>query len=143
MSVAKQYKNRRENVLINDIPPEILTEAKLSADGFVKNTDYATTSVGGVIKTGGTNNGNILSSGTLIGVTRTAAEYATFNNNGFISKGTLENIKDKLVSGGLAAIADTLSPTAEVGTVFKDLALVKGADGAWMVTFLTITPPTH
>ena len=142
MAVSKQFNNRRQPVLINAIDPEILTEAKLSADGFVKNTDYAKADTGGTIKTGNAYATAVTTAGALTSQTKTAEQYATSNANMFISRGTLENIKDKLVSGGLATIADALSPTAAEGTVFKDLALVKGADGAWTVTFLTITPPT-
>lgn len=142
MAVSKQFNNRRQPVLINEINPEILTETKLSADGFVKNTDYAKADIGGVFKTGTAYATAVTSSGALTSQAKTAEQYASGNTNMFISKGTLENVKSVFVSGGLSTIADTLSPTAAEGTVFKDLALVKGADGSWSVTFLTITPPT-
>ena len=142
MSVDKQIKNRRENIVINDIPPEILTEAKLSADGYVKNTDYPTSSTAGVIKAATSYGTTVTSQGFLGAQTRTAAQYPGDANTLLVGKGTLENIKGLLVSGALGTIADALvDPPAAEGTVFKDLALVKGADGAWTITFLTVVPP--
>lgn len=141
MSVAKQFNNRRQPILINAIDPEILTEAKLTADGYVKNTDYATSSTGGVIRTSAGNGSQMGSGGILVPSVRTAEQYESASPNTFIGKGTLENVKDKITSGGLATFADSLAPDAAVGTVFTDLTLVKGSDGAWTVTFLTITPP--
>lgn len=141
MAVSKQFNNRRENILINDIPPEILTEAKLTADGYVKNTDYPTSTKAGVIKAATSYGTTVTPQGFLGAQTRTAVQYAGDANTLIVGKGTLDNVKDVIVTGGLATIADTLSPTALTGTVFKDLALVKGADGAWSLTFLTVTPP--
>ncbi len=59
---------------------------------YVKNTDYATASKGGVIK-GSSYYGNAIDSdGHLQGVSKTYAEYSNGSNGLFISKGTLENV---------------------------------------------------
>lgn len=57
---------------------------------YVQNTDYATGSTGGVIKTG---NGLWLSSdGKTNASTLSYADYTNFGNNTFLGKGTLENV---------------------------------------------------
>lgn len=57
---------------------------------YVKNTDYATSSKGGVIKTGyGFLTG---SSGSALAEVRSYAQYQNDNERFFISKGTLENV---------------------------------------------------
>lgn len=66
------------------VKPEDLTD-------YVKNTNYATSSKGGVIKTN-TNYGTSIANGILIGQEKTYANYQTANNNMFIAKGTLENV---------------------------------------------------
>lgn len=58
---------------------------------YVKNTDYATSSVGGVIKAN-TNAFNVNSSGQPNCDTRTYDNYNNASNTIFISKGTLENV---------------------------------------------------
>ena len=60
-------------------------------NGYVKNTDYATSSVGGVIKVNSAY-GLQVASGTLTGSTRTYAQYGTDDNTVVIDKGTLENV---------------------------------------------------
>lgn len=110
--MAKQIKNRREDLYINEVPPEILTEKKLSDDGFVKNTDYATSSVGGVIKASSTY-GVYISQGTLLGTTRTLEQYeANTAGNMIISKGTLENVFAELIQKYIKAIflANVMEP---------------------------------
>lgn len=66
------------------------TNANIDLTDYVQNTDYATSSTGGVIKLGG---GLTLSGdGKTIGEVR---NYATYQQSGdvlFISKGTLENV---------------------------------------------------
>ena len=60
---------------------------------YVENTDYATDSVGGVFKTSATAGTYVgQSSGTLYAANITYSNYSSFTNNGFISKGTLENV---------------------------------------------------
>lgn len=81
---------------------------------YVTNTDYATSSVGGVIKVS-TDYGLNVADGNLRGVTRTYAQYSNLSNNALISKGTLENVitgKDlttkTYVDGLVGDIATTL-----------------------------------
>lgn len=60
---------------------------------YVKNTDYATNSKGGVVKANNYYNANISSnSGTLFCDTNTYVQYGRKEDNSFISKGTLENV---------------------------------------------------
>lgn len=65
------------------VKPEDLTD-------YVKNTDYATGSKGGVVKTG--NRFSVNSSGIPSCAERTYAQYQTDANGSFISKATLENV---------------------------------------------------
>lgn len=58
---------------------------------FVNETDYASNSTGGVIKTG-INSYDINSSGYLYADTQTYADYGNLSNTNFIGKGTLENV---------------------------------------------------
>ena len=57
---------------------------------YVKNTDYATSSKGGVVKTG--NSVSILVNGAISADTRTYEYYQNMDNKHFIGKGTLENV---------------------------------------------------
>lgn len=78
---------------------------------YVKNTDYATTSKGGVIKTANSY-GTAMSSGTLIGKSISYSDYGSAQNLMFISKGTLENV---ITGKGLVSntiIKNTNSTTA-------------------------------
>lgn len=59
---------------------------------YVKNTDYATSSTGGVIKINGNFGTNKNSNGYLISTTKTYADYGNADNGMFVSKGTLENV---------------------------------------------------
>lgn len=59
---------------------------------YVKNTDYATSSVGGVIKVGSNAVSINAQDGKLYAEARTYSDYTNAGNNIFISKGTLENV---------------------------------------------------
>ena len=132
MAVDKQIMNRRQGVLINAIDPEILTEAKLSTDGFVKNTDYATDTIGGTIKTSSGAATAVGVSGALVCVTRTAAQYDSANNNIFISKGTLENVIASLVIKMFAAEADPTGLAAD-GTKWNFTLLKQTDEYIWLI----------
>jgi hypothetical protein len=67
----------------------VTTSEKNTWNGKVGPTDYATGSVGGVIKLG---NGLSISSGVLAANTFTYSDYEATGNNRFVSKGTLENV---------------------------------------------------
>lgn len=59
---------------------------------YVKNTDYATNSKGGVIKTSNTAGSEISNEGVFKPKIRSYAQYLNDSNALFISKGTLENV---------------------------------------------------
>ncbi len=59
--------------------------------GLVSDTDYATSSKGGVIKVANSK-GTSISNGVLTAATVTYENYGNLNGNGFISKGTLDNV---------------------------------------------------
>jgi hypothetical protein len=67
------------------------TQLEETLEDYVKNTDYATSSVGGVVKVGANgvslNNLGILQAGV-----SSYSDYQSKTNNYFISKGTLENV---------------------------------------------------
>ena len=69
---------------------------------YVKNTDYATSDKGGVVKVGSTN-GLTIYNGLLIGVEKPLSFYTPVANNFIICKGTLENIKNDLVKRAVTA----------------------------------------
>lgn len=59
---------------------------------YVKNTNYANGSTGGVFLTSGTYGTFVSNNGYLQALNKSASQYATMNDNGFIGKGTLENV---------------------------------------------------
>jgi len=63
---------------------------QIDLTNYVKNTDYATTSKGGVVKAG--NNAAVNINGVLSANTMSYESYQIANNINFISKGTLENV---------------------------------------------------
>lgn len=66
--------------------------AGIDLTDYVKNTDYATSSKGGVIKISNDLGSDISSAGVIRGYTRTYSGYTSMDNAGIISKGTLENV---------------------------------------------------
>lgn len=117
----KEVMNRRQDVIITGIDPVIENisgiETQLSTDGFVKNTDYASTSKGGTIKTATSRATAISGSGILEASTITAANYASANNGSFVSKGTLDNlIAAGTLGGGVTYSADE----TKIGTLFGE-----------------------
>lgn len=155
--MAVEIKNRRENILINSIPPEILTadqaaDAALEAvadagyltaetaatAGFVKNTDYATSSKGGVVKTSANYGSAITASGGMMGVSKSLEDYATADNRLIISRGTLENIIQTLVKRELIALLGGVD-TDVTGTLLSSWFAEKTADG-WNITAAKSTP---
>ena len=63
-----------------------------SLTDYVKNTDYATNSTGGVIKVDGGYALQVSPTGAIRGLSRTVAQYGNLDNAGIICKGTLENV---------------------------------------------------
>lgn len=75
---------------------------------YVKNTDYATSSVGGVVKVNSQYGLALLEDGTLRGVTADYTTYGVRSNNFAISKGTLENVLNARI-GDIATLLDTIN----------------------------------
>lgn len=75
------------------------------AGNYVTNTDYATSSVGGVLKVSNGDYGMVVDEGVLKGAVRTVTQYENMSSKGMICKGTLENVltdkdyQEELVSG--------------------------------------------
>lgn len=102
---------------------------------YVKNTDYATASKAGVFVPSSTYSVNMTSAGRLTSITKTLEQYNDLSNVSFISKGTLENIKENLVT----SIADTkYQPIGEYATK-DELNLKVGKDEFVGISDLTKT----
>ena len=75
------------------------------ADSAVQNTDYASSSTGGVIKVSNGDYGLAVDEGVLKGAVKTVAQYENMSSKGLVCKGTLENVltdkdyQEELVSG--------------------------------------------
>lgn len=82
-----------------------------SLEGYVKDTDYATAFKPGVIGVGTYYACSATRTGYLYAITQTLDKYNSVNANGFISKGTLENIKDDYIKRGLTE--NTIELTAD------------------------------
>lgn len=79
-----------------------LETQKVDLSNYVKNTDYASTDKGGVIKQSTTYGFSVNSNtGVPFASTKGLAGYQNSDGNMFIGKNTLENIKDDLVKRGL------------------------------------------
>lgn len=87
------------------------SKVKNELTDYVQFTDYATASVGGVIKTT-SNVGTSMSNGYLVLQAKNYSEYTNAGNNLFISKGTLEN-----VITGKGLVSNTDYATAQKGGV--------------------------
>ena len=95
----------------------INSQAYVAGTQLVKNTDYATTSKGGVIKPSGDFGTYVDSStGKLMGQVKTYEVYQTANNNLVVSKGTLENV---ITGKGLTSTSftQTLTGGTEIGSI--------------------------
>ena len=112
--------NNKANV--SDIPTK--TSDLTNDSGYVKNTDYATASTTGVIRTNVASYGTEVdsSNGMLHGVVRTYEQYLNgLYNTGIISKGTLENwyvgkeIVNKTYVDTLVGDIETALTTLDVG----------------------------
>lgn len=105
-----KYDYVKRAITTNDIA--LTDEEKAAARSWISavgNTDYATSSVGGVVKSG---SGFGVSSGSGLATcfTYTQAQYTSNIGNGyFISKGTLENIKYDLVKRAITTNDITLT----------------------------------
>lgn len=98
-----QYESLNNNALIS----KQTLENVITGKGLVSNTDYANINTGGVVRVGAYY-GAELSSGVLIGVVRTYDNYQASTNNGFISKGTLENVLTAKI-GDINSVLDAIN----------------------------------
>ena len=60
--------------------------------GYVKNTNYATSTVGGVVRPGNSVACSVDQNGLIQAQNKTYAQYTSLGNTAFIGKGTLENV---------------------------------------------------
>ena len=88
---------------------ELLGEKQITVDltDYVKNTDYPTSSTGGVVKNVTTYGASINNAGTIFALTRTYSEYQSSPVNYIISKGTLENVLAEKI-GNIESILEEL-----------------------------------
>jgi hypothetical protein len=85
--------NKLPYSLISGTPTIPSKTSDLTNDSnFVSNTDYASTSVAGVIKVNASAGSIVNSSGQIVAYTRTYAQYQDAYNDLFIGKGTLEAV---------------------------------------------------
>ena len=101
--MAKEILNRRQNIYTENVPPEIV-----DSSGFLKATNYATSTTGGTVKVDGTYQIELTSGGKLKAKEITAAGYSDANDASFISKGTLDNLITAGMLGGGGLEWDTL-----------------------------------
>lgn len=84
-------------------------ENVITGKGLVSNTDYATSSVAGVITPSNTYGTNVsATTGTLYGTTYTYADYQNKSTNMFVSKGTLNNVLAATV-GDIDSVLDAIN----------------------------------
>ena len=80
----------------------------LDLTDYVKNTDYATTSAGGVVKVSASLGTSMRATGVIQSSVRTYAEYTSSENTTFISKGTLENVLNARI-GDINSLLDEIN----------------------------------
>lgn len=151
-----EIKNKREDLYASELPPKILseddvedivddvvsdagylTEEGASTAGFVKDTDYPTSSVGGVVKLN-SNRAVGHANGALQAVTVTAENYDAMNAAAFVGKGTLENIIGVLVKRELIALLGGTDEDVD-GTSLESWFATK-VSGEWTVGSVKDTP---
>lgn len=81
----------------------LAVEDLTNAENYVQFTDYANGSTAGVVRTSGSYAVTVSSNGYIQSQVKNKEQYESLNDNSFISKGTLENIKDDLVSTTIIA----------------------------------------
>lgn len=129
---------------------------------FITNTDYATSSTGGVVKVSNGDYGMVMDEGVLKGAVRTVSQYNDMSSKGMICKGTLENVltdkdyQEELVSGtNIKTINNTsilgsgnidieggvTSPLADKNIVVFGDSLTDPQSGgtSWTESFINIT----
>lgn len=84
------------------------TDLETTLEDYVKNTDYATSSKGGVVKVNSQYGVAMLDNETLRGVTADYTTYQARSSNFIISKGTLENVLNARI-GDINTMLDTIN----------------------------------
>lgn len=98
-----------QGVDIGAVVGKATLENVITGKGLVSNTDYATSSVGGVIKVNGADYGSYMTSGGVLCASMTSyANYGNKSNNYIISKGTLENVLTAKI-GDIQTLLDNLN----------------------------------
>ena len=94
------------------------TQLEETLEDYVKNTDYASYSKGGVIKINENYAVSVGNTGNIFAVVKTHSQYQNMQNYMFISKGTLENvIKGKDLT--TKAYVDNL--VGDIGTILDNI----------------------
>lgn len=93
---------------------EHIGSTEVDLTNYVTNTDYATSSTGGVIKVSNGDYGMTVDSGVLKGAVRTLAQYNSMSSKGIVCKGTLENV----ISGkaNKISVVQTSTSTIEINS---------------------------
>lgn len=86
---------------------EFIGSTQVDLTDYVKNTDYATSSVGGVIKVGGAYSTSV-AGGYLSADIKTYNQYESASNYSFIGKGTLENVLTNRI-GSINDVLDAIN----------------------------------
>ena len=106
-------------------------ENVLTGKGYISNTNYATDSTGGVIKTQSAAGTYMNSSGILYSSNKSYSAYTNASNNLFVSKGTLENVitgKGLVDSTDLATKQDTLTAGNNITIENNVISATNGTD---------------
>jgi hypothetical protein len=88
---------------------ELIGSTRVDLSGYVKKTDYATSTTAGVLIAYSPNNFQVGNGGAPIATPCTLARYGTVGQNAFIGKGTLENIKKDIVERAVSEDGAVLS----------------------------------
>lgn len=88
---------------------EFLGTTAVDLTDYVKNTDYATVNTAGVIKYSNYYGSKLFGDGKIATTTVNLANYSAFPPDGFIGKGTLENVKNDIVKRAITANDITLT----------------------------------
>lgn len=94
---------------------ELIGTTQVDLTDYVKNTDYATSSTGGVVKcSSGYGLSLDFSTGQLSGSVKNLVQYNIASQQMLIAKGTLENIKDDYIKRGLTENAIELTDEEKI-----------------------------
>ena len=88
--------------------------SEIDLSNYVKSTDFATTTKGGVIKFSQSHGITMSADGFLMGATRTAEQYISNSGNMLINKGTLENVLNSKSENWEFTLSDGSTVTKKV-----------------------------